>query len=250
MSDPAQDALQAVLPLTGKAYIGGEWIDLLGAERLPVINPANGTCIAHVAAGTEADLERAVAAARAAFGGFSQSPVAERIALLERIHALMTERAEALAQVLVMEMGAAISFARASHVPFAMAHVQAAIEVLRDYEFLTMRGTTAIVREPIGVAALITPWNWPLYQITAKVAPALAAGCTVVLKPSELSPLSAIMFAQIVHDAGVPAGVFNLLNGTGSEVGAGMAAHPDIDMVSITGSNRAGVLVAQGAAPT
>lgn len=250
MSGLAHDALQAVLPLTGKAYIGGEWIDLPGAELLPVINPANGDCIAQVAAGTVADLDRAVAAARGAFAGFSQSRVEDRLALLERIHALMTERAEALAQVLVMEMGTAISFARAAHVPFALGHVQAAIEVLRDYSFLTMRGTTAIVREPIGVAALITPWNWPLYQITAKVAPALAAGCTVVLKPSELSPLSAIMFAQIVHDAGAPAGVFNLLNGTGSEVGAGMAAHPDIDMISITGSNRAGVLVAQGAAPT
>ena len=170
--------------------------------------------------------------------------------LLERIHALLLDRAEPLAQVLTLEMGAAITHARAAHVPFAAAHVQAAIDVLRDYEFLTMRGTTAIVREPIGVAGLITPWNWPLYQITAKVAPALAAGCTIVLKPSELSPLNAIMFAQIVHDAGAPPGVFNLLNGTGSEVGAAMAAHPDIDMISITGSNRAGVLVAQGAAPT
>lgn len=250
MSASAAQVLQTVLPLADKAYIGGEWIDLPGAERLAVINPANGECIAEVAAGTAADLDRAVAAARAAFPAFSQSPVAERLALLERIHALLTERAEALAQALVMEMGAAISHARAAHVPFALGHVQAAIEVLRDYDFLMMRGTTAIVREPIGVAALITPWNWPIYQITAKVAPALAAGCTVVLKPSELSPLSAILFAQIVHDAGAPAGVFNLLNGTGSEVGAGMAAHLDVDMISITGSNRAGVLVAQGAAPT
>jgi aldehyde dehydrogenase (NAD+) len=140
--------------------------------------------------------------------------------------------------------------ARAAHVPLAAAHVSAAIEVLRNYDFLSMRGTTAILREPIGVCALITPWNWPLYQITAKVAPALAAGCTVVLKPSELSPLSALMFAQIVHDAGAPAGVFNLVNGTGPEIGGAMAAHTDIDMISITGSNRAGVLVAQAAAPT
>jgi aldehyde dehydrogenase (NAD+) len=147
-------------------------------------------------------------------------------------------------------MGAAISHARAAHVPFALAHVQTAIEVLRDYSFIRMKGRTAIVREPIGVCGLITPWNWPLYQITAKVAPALAAGCTIVLKPSELSPLSAIMLAQILHDAGTPPGVFNLVNGTGPEIGAGMAEHPDIDMISITGSNRAGILVAQAAAPT
>lgn len=235
---------------SGDAYIGGAWVPASGAERLPVINPANGALVAEIVAGTSADLDRAVAAARDAFPAFAASPVAERLALLERIHALILERAEPLAQVLTLEMGAAITHARAAHVPFAAAHVQAAIEVLRDYAFLTMRGTTAIVREPIGVAGLITPWNWPLYQITAKVAPALAAGCTVVLKPSELSPLGALMFAQIVHDAGAPAGVFNLVNGTGTEVGAGMAAHPDIDMISITGSNRAGVLVAQGAAPT
>lgn len=250
MSDPVAQAIAQVVALSGHAYIDGGWVALSGGERLPVINPANGDVVAEVTAGTAADLDRAVAAARAAFPAFSQSPAAERLALLERIHALIVDRAEALAQVLVREMGAAISHARSAHVPFALGHVQAAIEVLRDYDFLTMRGTTAIVREAIGVAALITPWNWPLYQITAKVAPALAAGCTVVLKPSELSPLSAMMFAQIVHDAGAPAGVFNLVNGTGSEVGAAMAAHPDIDMISITGSNRAGVLVAQGAAPT
>jgi len=191
-----------------------------------------------------------VAAARAAFPAFAASPASERLALLERIHALILERAESLAHILTREMGATISHARTAHVPLAAAHVRAAIEAVRDYAFLTMRGGTAIVREPIGVCALITPWNWPLYQITAKVAPALAAGCTVVLKPSELSPLSAMMFAQIVHDAGAPAGVFNLVNGTGPEIGAAMAAHVDIDMISITGSNRAGVLVAQAAAPT
>jgi aldehyde dehydrogenase (NAD+) len=250
MTEATAQALQDALALAGKAYIGGQWVDLPGAERLPVINPATGEVVAQVAAGTSADLDRAVAAARTAFPAYSQSPVAERLGLLERIHALILERAEPLAQALVLEMGATITHARSAHVPFALGHVQAAIDVLRDYRFLTMRGTTAIVREAIGVAALITPWNWPLYQITAKVAPALAAGCTIVLKPSELSPMSAIMFAQIVHDAGAPPGVFNLVNGTGSEVGAAMAAHPDIDMISITGSNRAGVLVAQGAAPT
>lgn len=250
MTGVVAQALQQAVSCAGHAYIGGQWVPVCGTERLAVINPANGTLVTEIVAGNSADLDRAVSAARAAFPAFAASPVADRLALLERIHALILERAEPLAQALTLEMGAAITHARSAHVPFAAAHVQAAIDVLRDYDFLTMRGTTAIVREPIGVAGLITPWNWPLYQITAKVAPALAAGCTVVLKPSELSPVSALMFAQIVHDAGAPAGVFNLVNGTGSEVGAGMAAHRDIDMISITGSNRAGVLVAQGAAPT
>lgn len=250
MTPEVTHALQQAIGHSGHAYIGGGWVAASGDERLPVINPSNGHLVTEIVAGTSADLDRAVAAARAAFPAFSDSPVAERLALLERVHAMILERAEPLAQALVLEMGATVTHARTAHVPLAAAHVQEAIDVLRDYNFQTMRGTTAIVREAIGVAGLITPWNWPLYQITAKVAPALAAGCSVVLKPSELSPLSALMFAQIVHDAGAPAGVFNLVNGTGSEVGSAMAAHPGIDMISITGSNRAGILVAQGAAPT
>ncbi|EIZ81230.1 aldehyde dehydrogenase (NAD(+)) [Novosphingobium sp. Rr 2-17] len=250
MSVQTADDLSAAMGPWRDAYIDGAWQPVQGSEVLPVVDPSTRAIIAEVAAGTPADLDRAVAAARAAFPAFTASPVADRLALLERIHTLVLERAEPLAQILTLEMGATISHARAAHVPLAAAHVQAAIDVLRDYDFLTIRGTTAIVREPIGVCALITPWNWPLYQIAAKVAPALAAGCTMVLKPSELSPLSALMFAQIVHDAGAPAGTFNLVNGTGAEVGAAMAAHPDIDMISITGSNRAGVLVAQAAAPT
>ncbi|MEO8721970.1 MAG: aldehyde dehydrogenase family protein [Sphingobium sp.] len=250
MTTQVADAMRAAADRGNDAYIDGGWTPVSGSEVLPVVDPSSGDIVANVTAATAADLDRAVAAARAAFPGFAASPVSERIALLERIHALILERAEPLARTLTLEMGAAISHARAAHVPLAAAHVQAAIDVLRDYDFLTMQGTTAIVREPIGVCALITPWNWPLYQITAKVAPALAAGCTVVLKPSELSPLNALMFAQIVHDAGAPPGVFNLVNGTGPEIGAAMAAHPDIDMISITGSNRAGVLVAQAAAPT
>lgn len=231
-------------------YIDGAWDPLSGQASLPVVDPASEAVIARIGAGTAADLDRAVAAARAAFPTFAATPATERVALLERIHALMLERGEQLACTLVREMGATITHARAAHVPLAAAHVQAAAEVLGGYAFVSMRGTTAIVREPIGVCGLITPWNWPLYQIAAKVAPALAAGCSVVLKPSELSPLSALLFARIVHDAGAPAGVFNLVNGTGTEVGHAMAAHPDIDMISITGSNRAGVLVAQAAAPT
>jgi aldehyde dehydrogenase (NAD+) len=147
-------------------------------------------------------------------------------------------------------MGCAITVARGAQVPVAAGHIRVARDLAASYPFLTHRGSTAIVREAIGVCGLITPWNWPLYQITAKVGPALAAGCTVVLKPSELSPLSAMLFAEVVHDAGVPAGVFNLLHGTGPEVGAALSSHPDVDMISITGSTRAGVLVAQAAAPT
>jgi aldehyde dehydrogenase (NAD+) len=250
MTTKVAEAWGSVLDKLDRAYIGGEWTPVSGSDALPVVNPSSGDVVAEVVAGTAADVDRAAASARAAFPGFAASPVGERIALLERIHALILERAEPLARTLTLEMGATISHARAAHVPMAAAHVRAAIDVLRDFDFLTMRGTTAIVREPIGVCALITPWNWPLYQITAKVAPALAAGCTVILKPSELSPLSALMFAEIVHDAGAPAGVFNLVNGTGPEVGTALAAHSDIDMISITGSNRAGVLVAQAAAPT
>jgi aldehyde dehydrogenase (NAD+) len=248
MTTKVAEAWGSVLDKLDRAYIGGEWTPVSGSDALPVVNPSSGDVVAEVVAGTAADVDRAAASARAAFPGFAASPVGDRIALLERIHALILERAEPLARTLTLEMGATISHARAAHVPMAAAHVRAAIDVLRDFDFLTMRGTTAIVREPIGVCALITPWNWPLYQITAKVAPALAAGCTVILKPSELSPLSALMFAEIVHDAGAPAGVFNLVNGTGPEVGTALAAHSDIDMISITGSNRAGVLVA--AAPT
>jgi aldehyde dehydrogenase (NAD+) len=191
-----------------------------------------------------------VAAARRAFETFSRSTVEQRLALLGRIQALLEERSELFAQAIVTEMGAAIGFARASHVPYAIAHVRVQMEVLQRYTFLSSEGGTAMAKEPIGVCALITPWNWPLYQITAKVAPAIAAGCTVVLKPSELSPYSAQLFAQVMHDAGVPAGVFNMVGGTGEVVGAALAAHPDVDMISITGSTRAGVLVAQAAAVT
>ncbi|AZE88517.1 aldehyde dehydrogenase family protein [Pseudomonas orientalis] len=231
-------------------YIDGRWVHPAIAASLPVVNPATEQVVAQVARGSAEDVERAVAAARAAFAGWSATPVAARAQVLGKIHALILERTEQLAQALCLEMGAAIGFARAMQVPLAAEHVRVARDVLSSYRFQTVEGGTAIEREPIGVCGLITPWNWPLYQITAKVAPAIAAGCTVVLKPSELSPLSALLFAQLVHDAGLPPGVFNLVNGSGAEVGAAMAAHPDIDMISITGSNRAGALVAQAAAPT
>ena len=231
-------------------YIDGAWRTSSSDKMSAILCPVTERVIGSLAMGTHADVDDAVAAARRAFATFSLTPVEERRALLGRILALMEERAEALAIAMTTEMGTAISFARSAQVPFGIAHVRAAMEALSDYAFITHQGSTAIVREPIGVCGLITPWNWPLYQITAKVAPAIAAGCTIVLKPSELSPLSALLFAQIMHDAGTPPGVFNLVNGTGEEVGAAMASHPDIVMISITGSVRAGILVAQAAAVT
>ena len=231
-------------------YIDGRWQTCTTSARTPVTNPASEQLVGHIASGAADEVDQAVAAARKAFSSFSQMSVEKRLALLGRVLELIQQRAELFVDAMVTEMGAAITFARASQVPFAVEHVRVAIEVLREYPFLRVNGTTATAKEAIGVCALITPWNWPLYQITAKVAPAIAAGCTVVLKPSELSPYSALLFAQVMHDAGVPAGVFNMINGTGEVVGATLAAHPDVDMISITGSTRAGVLVAQAAAPT
>ena len=231
-------------------YIDGAWADRADAPRIAVTNPATAEVIGHIAAGSAADVDLAVAGARRAFEGFSQTSVAERVALLERIRGLLEERAEAFAQAITAEMGAAISFSRAGQCHFGIEHVRVAIEVLRDYPFEREVDGIHIRREPVGVVAAICPWNWPLYQVTAKLAPALAAGCTVVLKPSELSPFTALLFAQVMHDAGAPPGVFNLVMGTGETVGAAMASHPDVDMVSFTGSTRAGVEVARAAAPT
>ena len=231
-------------------YIDGRWRPCTTSASNSVVDPASEELVGEIAAGGPDDVDFAVAAARRAFCNFSRTSVEERVALLGRILELIQQRAELFVDALVTEMGAAIIFARASQVPFAAEHVRVSMDVLRRYRFLTVNGTTATAKEAIGVCALITPWNWPLYQITAKVGPAIAAGCAIVLKPSELSPYSALLFAQVMHDAGVPPGVFNLLNGTGEVVGAALAAHPDVDMISITGSTRAGVLVAQAAAPT
>jgi aldehyde dehydrogenase (NAD+) len=236
--------------LSRRFFIDGAWVEPVGQARIPVVNPATEQVFAEIAAGGPEDVDKAVAAARRAFPGFAATPLAERCAMLERMRGLFLERAEQFAEVLTLEMGATHTHARQAHVPSAAEHIRAAREAAEAYSFEALRGSTAILHEPIGVCGLITPWNWPLYQITAKVAAAMAAGCTVVLKPSELSPLNALLFARLMEDAGVPPGVFNLVNGTGPDVGAAMASHPDIDMISITGSNRAGVLVAQAAAPT
>ncbi|OUL76758.1 aldehyde dehydrogenase family protein [Paraburkholderia hospita] len=231
-------------------FIDGEWTAPAGTSRAAVVSPSTEDTVCEIPLGDALDVERAVQAARKASASWSVTSPQERAALLDRVHTLMLERAELFATALATEMGAPISYARGAHVPLAAEHIRVARDNLADYPFRSQRGTTAIVREPIGVCALITPWNWPIYQITAKVGPALAAGCTVVLKPSELSPLSALLFAEVIADAGIPAGVFNLVSGTGTEVGTSVASHPQVDMVSITGSTRAGVLVAQAAAPT
>ena len=248
MTSPVRHLTQA--ERLDRLYIDGQWAVPDGRDRIAVVSPSTEETVCEIVLGNKHDADRAVRAARKAFASWSGTSPQERAALLHRIHTLMLERAELFATALSTEMGAPISYARAAHVPLAAEHIRVARDNLAGYPFLTQRGTTAIVREAIGVCALITPWNWPIYQITAKVGPALAAGCTVVLKPSELSPLSALLFAEIVEEAGVPAGVFNLVNGTGPEVGTLLASHPEVDMVSITGSTRAGVLVAEAAAPT
>jgi len=233
-----------------RIFIDGEWVLPAGQARTSVIDPSTEEPVAQIALGSAQDVAAAVAAARRAFATWSVSSPQSRAALLDRVHSLILERAELFAQAISLEMGAAISTARSAQVPAAAEHIRVARDIVSSFPFLTHRGDMAIAREAIGVCGLITPWNWPLYQITAKVGPALAAGCTVVLKPSELSPLSALLFAEVTRVAGIPAGVFNLVNGEGPEVGAALATHPDVDMISITGSTRAGVLVAQAAAPT
>jgi aldehyde dehydrogenase (NAD+) len=231
-------------------YINGKWTAPAIPKLLDVENPATEKVIAQISLGSQADVDRAVAAARAAFESFSQTTREERIALLERIVVEYNRRAPDLANAVSSEMGAPFWLARDAHVPLGAAHLQQAIEALRKYEFERKFGTTLVRREPVGVCALITPWNWPLYQIGCKVAPALAAGCTMVLKPSEIAPLNAIIFAEVLDAAGVPPGVFNLVNGDGPTVGVALSSHKDVDMVSFTGSTRAGIDVARNAAST
>jgi aldehyde dehydrogenase (NAD+) len=231
-------------------FIGGRWLDPATPVLLDVIDPSTEQPFTRIAAGSKEDVDRAVAAARSAFQTFSHSTREERLALLRRILEAYNERSEELAEAVSQEMGAPLPFAREAQVWAGRVHLEATIEALESYEFRRVRGTTLIVKEPIGVAALITPWNWPLNQIVCKVGPALAAGCAIVLKPSEIAPVSGILFAEIVEAAGAPAGVFNLVNGTGPNVGQVMAAHPDVDMVSLTGSTRAGIIVAKAAADT
>ena len=231
-------------------YIDGSWVSPTGAKTLDVINPATEGVAGQISLGRAEDVDVAVAAARRAFPAYAALPVAERAKLLERIIAGYQKRAADLAAAVTEEMGAPANLSKRAQVGAGLAHLQIALQVLQSYRFEEPRGSTLIVREPIGVCGFITPWNWPLNQLTTKVAPALAVGCTMVLKPSEIAPFSAHILAEILHEAGAPAGVFNLVDGEGPVVGAALAAHPDIDMVSFTGSTRAGIEVARAAAPT
>ncbi|MCC7282085.1 MAG: aldehyde dehydrogenase family protein [Acetobacteraceae bacterium] len=231
-------------------YIGGRWVEAAAPRDYPLTNPATGERVGSIVLGGAADVDRAVAAARQAFPAFAASSVAERRELLAAIAQRCERRREDLARAISAELGAPIGFARRAQARLAAGHMQAMVEVLARYPFTEDRGRLRLQREPIGVCGLITPWNWPLNQIACKVAPALGAGCTMVLKPSELAPLSALVFAEILHEAGVPPGVFNLVQGDGADTGQALAAHEGIDMVSFTGSTRGGIAVARAAADT
>jgi aldehyde dehydrogenase (NAD+) len=231
-------------------YIDGQWVDPLEAKTFEVVNPATETTAGVISMGGPKDVDRAVAAARRAFDAYSRTTPAERRALLERVLAAYQAHYEEIAAAISTEMGAPITLARGSQTQVGVGHISAMIDVLKTFKFEEGHGSVRLVQEPVGVCALITPWNWPMNQVAAKVVPALAAGCTMVLKPSEYSPFSAYLWAKVMHEAGVPAGVFNLVNGDGPHVGAALASHPDIDMVSFTGSTRAGTEVAKAAAAT
>jgi aldehyde dehydrogenase (NAD+) len=231
-------------------YINGDWVDPVMKRDFAVVNPANEERIGTISMGGSADVDRAVAAAKNGFDQYSQTTVGERLELIQKIIGLYEARAEEMAKTISEEMGAPLSLSRMAQVPAGLRHFKMMAEVLGGFQFDEVKGTTLMGREPIGVCGLITPWNWPMNQVCCKVAPALAAGCTMVLKPSEIAPLSAYLFAEILDEAGVPAGVFNLVNGDGPTVGMALAAHPDVAMVSFTGSTRAGVSVATAAAPS
>ncbi len=231
-------------------YIDGAWVAPVTPRDHHVINPATEEPIATISLGSEADAVKAIMAARAAFDGFSNTSVDERVALLERIIALYSERIDDIARAISTQMGAPMWLAKSAQAPSGLGHFKVALKALKEFAWESSRGRTRIVYEAVGVCGLITPWNWPMNQIACKVGPALAAGCTVVLKPSELAPLDAMILADIMHEAGVPKGVFNLVNGDGPGVGTTLATHPEVDFVSFTGSTRAGIEVARGAAPT
>ena len=233
-----------------KFYIDGAWVDPITPKSLDVINPANEEVCGHISIGAAADVDVAAKAARKAFATYSLTTREERLDLLERIVVEYQKRYGEIADAITEEMGAPASLSQRAQAAIGIGHLQTAIAVLKSFKFEEDRGPTRIVKEPIGVCGLITPWNWPINQIACKVAPALAAGCTMVLKPSEVAPFSGYLWAEVMHAAGVPAGVFNLINGDGPGVGAAISSHPEIDMVSFTGSTRAGVEVAKAAAPT
>jgi len=231
-------------------YINGAWVAPAEPRPFDVINPATEEPCARISLGSAKDVDRAVAAAKAAFPSFSRTTRDERVALLEAILAAYKKRYDDIAKAISMEMGAPITLATKAQAATGVGHLMQMIKVLKAFEFEETRGSTLLAKEPVGICGFITPWNWPINQIVCKVAPALAAGCTMVLKPSEIAPLNGILFAEVMHDAGVPKGVFNLVNGDGPTVGQAISSHPDVDMVSFTGSTRAGVQVAKAAADT
>lgn len=231
-------------------YINGEWVDPASANNFDVINPATEEVCAHISLGSQADVDSAVAAAKTAFQTYSRTSRQERIELLESCLAAYQNNYNDMVSAITEEMGAPHKLAVDAQAATGMAHLAEAAKILKDFEFEEDLGVARVYKEAIGVCGFITPWNWPANQIACKVAPALAVGCTMILKPSEVAPLSAHVFAQIMHEAGVPAGVFNMLNGDGVGVGTTLSKHPDVDMMSFTGSTRAGSLVAQNAAPT
>jgi acyl-CoA reductase-like NAD-dependent aldehyde dehydrogenase len=234
-----------------KFYIDGGWVEPAAPRKLDVINPATEAVAGVISLGSRADVDRAVAAAQRAFETFSRTSREERMALLTRIIEVYQKRLDDMALAISEEMGAPLAtIARPMQAPAGLGHFQVAMGVLKEFPFERMLGTTQVVREPVGVCGLITPWNWPANQIACKVAPALACGCTMVLKPSEIAPFSGHVLAEILHEAGVPAGVFNLVDGDGPTVGAAISSHPGIDMVSFTGSTRAGIMVDKAAADT
>jgi aldehyde dehydrogenase (NAD+) len=231
-------------------YIDAAFVDPLAPHPVDVIDPATEEPVATINLASATDVDRAVKAARRAFPDFAATSKSERVALLRRIMAVLARRRDEIASAVTAEMGAPAALARDVHVGMSLAYLADMADVLERFDGQSRLGDTLIVHEPIGVCGLITPWNWPMNQIACKVVPALAAGCTMVLKPSEYTPLDAILFAEVLHTAGVPKGVFNLVNGDGPTVGQALASHPDIDMVSFTGSTRGGIAVAKAAADT
>lgn len=228
-----------------KFYIAGKWVEPQSEDRWPLVNPATEQVVAHIPMASEADVNAAVAAAKAAFPSYSQTTVSQRIQWFKRLLDIYRANADAITDAMIMEIGCPRSFTHEVQTPCGDGHIEVMIEVLESFQFEhpSPRGGSTIVHEPVGVCALITPWNWPINQVVAKVLPSLASGCTCVLKPSEESALSAILFAQMLDEAGFPAGAFNLINGNGEIAGNSMSAHPDIELVSFTGSTRAGKLV-------
>ena len=231
-------------------YIDGKWVDPTSPKTLDVINPANEEPIGQISLGSKADVDKAVKAARKAFETFSFTTKEQRLALLQKVLEVYQRRYGEFVETISLEMGAPLALSKAAQAAVGIAHLTQTMKILKEFEFEKTQGTTGIVYEAVGVCGLITPWNWPINQIMCKVAPALAAGCTMVLKPSEVAPLNAMLVADVLHEAGVPAGVFNLVNGDGPTVGEAMSSHPGIDMMSFTGSTRAGVAVAKASADT